>query len=86
MPSSFSSPEDLALLEGALDQARAIVEARRGHDPLTAPGEKERLAYIVASMWGQGEQDELPAKAADHFEATAPLLPPLTDATDKPSV
>ncbi len=86
MPFGFASPEDLARLEIALDEAWSIVAARHGHDPLKAPAERERLAYIVAALWRQGEQDDVPAKAAAQFETTAPLLSPLKAASDEPSV
>lgn len=85
MPFSFASPEDLARLEGALERAWMIVAARHGHDPLKAPGERERLAYIVAALWRQGEQEDLPAKAAEQFETTAPLLSAPRAASAKPS-
>ena len=85
MPFSFASPEDLARLEAALDQAWAILEARHG-DPLRAPAERERLAYIVATLWRHGEHDEVPAKAAEQFEATAPLLSSLKAMDGEPSI
>lgn len=85
MPFSFASPEDLARLEAALEQAWAIVEERNGHDPLKAPAERERLAYIVAALWRLGEQHDLAGKAAEQFEATAPLLSPLRAERDESS-
>lgn len=85
MPFSFASPEDLVRLESALERAWAIIEARNGHDPLKAPGERERLAYIVATLWRQGEQEDVPVKAAEQFQTTAPLLPPLKTPSDEPS-
>ena len=85
MPFSFASPEDLARLEGALERAWAILEARYGRDPLKAPGERERLAYIVATLWRQREQGDVSAKAAEQFETTAPLLSPLRMGSDEPS-
>lgn len=85
MPFSFASPEDLTRLEAALEEAWAIMQQRHGHDPLKAAAEKERLAYILAALWRQGEQDDLPGKAAEQFEATAPFLSPLGTAGKEPS-
>lgn len=76
MPFSFTSPEDLIRLKAALEQAWTIVQERHGHDPLKAPAERERLAHIIAVLWQQGEQHDLPEKAAEQFEATAPRLSP----------
>ncbi|CAH1665689.1 hypothetical protein BOSEA31B_12879 [Hyphomicrobiales bacterium] len=70
------------------EHARTSLSDRRsghGHDPLKAPAERERLAYIVAALWRQGEQRDIPAKAANQFETTAPLPPPLGAASDEPS-
>lgn len=86
MPFSFASPEDIARLEASLEQAWILIRERHEHDPLKAPAEKERLAYIVAALWHQGEQDDLPGKAVQQFEATAPLLSPFRTESDEPSV
>lgn len=85
MPFSFASPEDLVRLEAALEQAWSILGERHSHDPLTAPAERERLAYIVAALWRQGEQDDIPGRAAEQFEATAPRLSPLKRENDESS-
>jgi hypothetical protein len=86
MPFRFASPEDLTRLEDALERAWAIVEARHVRDPLKAPAERERLAYIVAALWQQGEQADIPAKAAEQFDATAPFPSLLGTASGEPPV
>lgn len=76
MPFSFASPEDLVLLEASLERAWATIVERHGFDPLKAPGERERLAYIVAALWQQGQSGCVAERAVEQFEATAPTLPP----------
>jgi len=75
MPFSFSTPEDLVLVEAALEDAWAMLVQRHG-DPLASSGERERLAYIVAALWSEGVRDRVAEDAAAKFEATAPALSP----------
>ncbi len=56
MPFSFASPEDLVQLEKSFEAAWAVIVERHGCDPLSASGRRERLAYILASLWRQGVQ------------------------------
>ncbi|TCR67525.1 hypothetical protein [Bosea sp. BK604] len=76
MPFSFATPEDLGLLEESLERAWAMVVERHGHDPLSAPGARERLAYIVSALWRSGLREGMAEQAFAQFEATTPSLTP----------
>lgn len=69
MPFSFASPEELNDLQQALDAAWAIVE-RQGMDPLKAPGERERLAHFIATLWIAGDRDDLVGNAVKQYSAS----------------
>lgn len=74
MPFSFATPEDLVELEASLQDAWAIVVMRHGDDPLTSSAERERLAYVLATLWQQGIRQDLSAQAVAQYEATAATL------------
>jgi hypothetical protein len=74
MPFKFASPEELTRLEAELERAWAMVTQRRVCDPLSVPGERERLAYIIAALWQQGVQSRVAETAFEQFVITEPRL------------
>jgi hypothetical protein len=84
MPFSFAAPEDLAQLEASLERAWTMIVKRYGHDPSSGPAERERLAYVVATLWQPGTRECVAEQAVARFEATAPSLMPLAGADPEP--
>ncbi|KFC64692.1 hypothetical protein FG93_05288 [Bosea sp. LC85] len=70
--SIVATPEELARIAAAFEEAWNDIEARI--DPLSAPGQRERLAAIVAELWADHPLD-LAAAAVRRFNETAAKLP-----------
>jgi hypothetical protein len=85
--SIVATPEELAQIVEAFEQAWRQIEARGEIAPLSAPAERERLGYIVAGLWNAkapGQPAELAGLAVVQFDATAVHLAALTNIVQPP--
>jgi hypothetical protein len=72
--SIVATPEELAQIVDAFEEAWRQIEARGEIAPLSVPAERERLGYIVAGLWNAktpGQLAELTELAVAQFDATA---------------
>lgn len=74
--SIVATPEELAGIAAAFEEAWNDIEARI--DPLSAPGQRERLAAIVAELWADQTLD-LAVLAVRRFNETAAKVPKVLD-------
>ena len=70
--SIVATPEELAGIAAAFEEAWSEIEARI--DPLSAPGQRELLAAIVAELWADQTLD-LAVMAVRRFYETAVKVP-----------
>ncbi|MGO4670718.1 hypothetical protein [Bosea sp. 2RAB26] len=67
--SIVATPEELARVAAAFEEAWSEVAARI--DPGSAPGQRERLAAIIAELWSSDQTVDLALMAVRQFDATA---------------
>jgi hypothetical protein len=78
---SIAEPEDLAKLTAAFDTAWAIIQESQAIEPLSVAAERERLGYIIVTLWRADPDCDLIAKAIEQFRGGAVRLAPLSDLT-----
>jgi len=72
--SVVATPEELAQIVDAFEEAWRQIEARGEIAPLSVPAERERLGYIVAGLWNAKTPGQLVELAVAQFDATAVQL------------
>ncbi|MDR6872247.1 hypothetical protein J2Y55_003263 [Bosea sp. BE125] len=69
--SIVATPEELAQIVTAFEEAWRQIETRGEIAPLGVPAERERLGYIVAGLWNAKIPGQLVELAVAQFDATA---------------
>ncbi|MGO4740237.1 hypothetical protein AB4099_27065 [Bosea sp. 2KB_26] len=69
--SIVATPEELAGIVAAFEEAWSKIDARNSIDPVSVPAQRERLGYIIAGLWAAGQTTDLTEVAVRRFEETA---------------
>jgi hypothetical protein len=79
--SIVANSEDIARMTAALEDAWAEIQRRKPIPVLSVAAERERLGYIVASVWQQDPHCDLATRAVEHFLATPAASAALAELT-----
>ncbi len=82
--SIVATPEELAGIVVAFEEAWRQIEARGDMPPLSVPAERERLGYIVAGLWDAKTSGELVELAVQQFDVTAVHLAAFANGVQPP--
>ncbi|WP_069883041.1 hypothetical protein [Bosea sp. BIWAKO-01] len=67
--SIVASPEELARIASAFEEAWG--EVAQSVDPLSAPGQRERLAAVITELWSEDPTIDLKRRAVQRFQEIA---------------
>jgi hypothetical protein len=71
LSSIVAEPEELVALSSAFDAAWRQITARSAIDPLRVAAERERLGFIIVTLWKTEPVDNWTTKAVEAFFSAA---------------
>lgn len=72
--SIVAEPEELAALSTAFDTAWQQIHARNPMDPLRVAAERERLGFLIVTLWKSEPVETWVPKAVEAFLGTADAM------------